>query len=83
MSGKTSFFPSDWTARNSVLPLHVRLDEPTGNPDSRTESEVLSVLKKCAKDYSQTLIMITHDKTIDQTADVMLVIEDGKVVNAL
>lgn len=64
-------------------PSIILADEPTGNLDSRTELEVLSVLKKCVKDYRQTLVMITHDETIAQTADVVLVIEDGKVVNAL
>ena len=36
--------------------------------------------KKCVKDFNQTLVMITHDETIAQMADVVVVIEDGKVV---
>lgn len=55
-------------------------DEPTGNLDSRTELEVLSLLKNCVAQYGQTLVMITHDETIAQMADQILMIEDGKVV---
>lgn len=55
-------------------------DEPTGNLDSKTEMEVISLLKSCVHKYGQTLVMITHDETIAQMADRVLVIEDGKVV---
>ena len=55
-------------------------DEPTGNLDSRTEMEVMTALKNCVDQYGQTLVMITHDETIAQMADRILVIEDGKVV---
>lgn len=61
-------------------PAIILADEPTGNLDSRTELEVMSLLKKCAKEFGQTLVMITHDETIAQMADVVIVIEDGKVV---
>ncbi|MGN0465053.1 MAG: ABC transporter ATP-binding protein [Lachnospiraceae bacterium] len=61
-------------------PAIILADEPTGNLDSKTELEVLSLLKKCVKDFHQTLVMITHDETIAQMADVVVVIEDGKVV---
>lgn len=64
-------------------PSIILADEPTGNLDSKTELEVLSIMKKCVKDYNQTLVMITHEESIAQTADVVLVIEDGKVVNSL
>lgn len=55
-------------------------DEPTGNLDSRTELEVIALLKSCVQKYGQTLVMITHDETIAQMADCVVVIEDGKVV---
>ena len=42
--------------------------------------EVISLLKSCVADYCQTLIMITHDETIAQMADRILIIEDGRVV---
>ena len=55
---------------------------PTGNLDSRTEIEVVNLLKNCVTEYGQTLVMITHDESIAQMADRMIVIEDGKVVRA-
>ena len=61
-------------------PAIILADEPTGNLDSKTELEVISLLKACVNEYGQTLIMITHDETIAQMADRILVIEDGKVV---
>lgn len=61
-------------------PTIILADEPTGNLDSQTELEVMSVLKQCVKDYGQTLVMITHDETIAQMADVCVLIEDGRVV---
>ena len=41
----------------------------------------MGILKKCVRDYGQTLIMITHDEAIAQMADVVVMIEDGKVVS--
>lgn len=57
-------------------------DEPTGNLDSKNELDVVSLLKSCVSEYGQTLVMITHDETIAQMADRMILIEDGKVVSA-
>ena len=57
-----------------------KLNLPTGNLDSQTELEVMSLLKSCVSDFGQTLIMITHDETIAQMADEMIIIEDGKAV---
>lgn len=62
-------------------PAIILADEPTGNLDSRTEMEVISILKRCVDKYGQTLVMITHDETIAQMADHIIVIEDGKVVD--
>ena len=61
-------------------PAIILADEPTGNLDSRTEMEVISLLKSCVADYCQTLVMITHDETVAQMADRFLIIEDGRVV---
>lgn len=61
-------------------PAIILADEPTGNLDSQTELEVMSLLKSCVQDFGQTLVMITHDETIAQMADRVIVIEDGKVV---
>lgn len=44
--------------------------------------EVIALLKTCVTKYGQTLVMITHDETIAQMADEIIVIEDGKVVTA-
>ena len=69
--------------RTAILvtrPAIILADEPTGNLDSQTELEVMSLLKSCVSDFGQTLIMITHDETIAQMADEMIIIEDGKAV---
>ena len=61
-------------------PAIILADEPTGNLDSKTEMEVISILKNCVSKYGQTLVIITHDETIAQMADRIIIIEDGKVV---
>lgn len=61
-------------------PSVILADEPTGNLDSRTELEVLAVLKRCVADFNSTIVMITHNEAMAQMADVVTVIEDGKVV---
>ncbi len=64
----------------AARPAIILADEPTGNLDSKTEMEVMSTLKTCVSKYGQTLVMITHDETIAQMADRIIIIEDGKVV---
>lgn len=64
-------------------PAIILADEPTGNLDSRTELEVMGLLKSCVADFGQTLVMITHDETIAQMAEQIVQIVDGKVVNRL
>lgn len=64
----------------AVKPSIILADEPTGNLDSKTGDEVISLLKLSAKKYGQTLAVITHNEEIAQMADRMMVIEDGKVV---
>ena len=66
----------------AARPAIILADEPTGNLDSHTEMEVISILKNCVSKYGQTLVMITHDETIAQMADRVIVIADGKVVRA-
>lgn len=63
----------------AVKPDIVLADEPTGNLDSKTGEEVISMLKLSAEKYGQTLVIITHNEEIAQLADRILVIEDGKV----
>ena len=48
----------------------------------KNELDVISLLKSCVSEYGQTLVMITHDETIAQMADRMILIEDGRVVSA-
>lgn len=62
-------------------PALILADEPTGNLDSQTELEVIALLRKCVTEFGQTLVMITHDDTIAQMADNIVMIEDGKVVS--
>ncbi len=64
----------------SSRPDIILADEPTGNLDSRTSDEVVTLLKTSSQKYGQTVVMITHDEDIAQIADRILVIEDGKVV---
>ena len=61
-------------------PAIILADEPTGKLVYKTELEVISILKNCVSKYGQTLVMITHDETIAQMADRIIIIEDGKVV---
>ena len=65
----------------ATKPSIILADEPTGNLDSKTEEEVLTLLKMSAKKYNQTIVMITHDEGIAQMADRVINIEDGKVVS--
>ena len=61
-------------------PAIVLADEPTGNLDSMTSSDVLSLLKVTRTKFHQTLVMITHNNEIAQLADRIIRIEDGKIV---
>ena len=60
-------------------PAIVLADEPTGNLDSRTSSDVLGLLKVSSQQFHQTLVMITHNNEIAQLADRIVRIEDGKI----
>ena len=61
-------------------PAIVLADEPTGNLDSRTSSDVLGLLKATSQKFHQTLVMITHNNEIAQLADRIVRIEDGKIM---
>lgn len=61
-------------------PSLVLADEPTGNLDSKSSEEVMSMLKMCNQSYEQTVIMITHNLDIAKQADRIITISDGKIV---
>ena len=54
-------------------------DEPTGNLDSENSKEIISLLRQFNKDFNQTVIIITHDEKIANSADRVITIEDGKI----
>lgn len=62
-------------------PALILADEPTGNLDSQNSSEVIALLKETSKKYEQTIIMITHNHSIAQTADRVLQVADGRVTD--
>lgn len=65
-----------------LKPAVLLCDEPTGNLDSVTSMEVISLLKTCAARFHQTVIVVTHQEAIAQMADRILRVEDGKLYNA-
>ena len=64
----------------ATKPASILADEPTGNLDSKTSQDVLSLLKITGKKYNQTIVMITHDEAIAQMSDRIIRIEDGNIV---
>lgn len=58
-------------------PALILADEPTGNLDTQNSAEVIALLKETSKQYEQTIIMITHNRSIAQTADRVLQVSDG------
>ena len=62
-------------------PSLILADEPTGNLDSQNSSEVIALLKETSKKYEQTIIMITHNRSIAQTADRVLQVSDGTLTD--
>ena len=64
----------------ATKPAIILADEPTGNLDSATSQDVLSLLKVSSEKFGQTVVMITHNEEIAQLADRIVRIEDGKIV---
>lgn len=58
-------------------PALILADEPTGNLDTQNSREVIALLKKTSKKYQQTILMITHNRSIAQTSDRVLQVSDG------
>ena len=65
----------------AAKPAIILADEPTGNLDSRTSQDVMSLLKVTSERFSQTIVMITHNEEIAQMADRIIRIEDGRIVS--
>ncbi len=63
-------------------PAIILADEPTGNLDSKTSQDVLSLLKVTSEKFRQTIVMITHNEEIAQLADRIIRIEDGRILTA-
>lgn len=61
-------------------PTIILADEPTGNLDSKASDDIVELLIKSNKEYSQTIILITHNMEIAKCADRIIKIEDGKIV---
>ena len=64
----------------ATKPAILLADEPTGNLDSRTSQDVLGLMKVTGQKFAQTMVMITHNEEIAQTADRIVRIEDGRIV---
>lgn len=65
----------------AAKPAIILADEPTGNLDSKTGMDVISLLKVTSREFQQTIVMITHNEEIAIMANRMIHIEDGKVVS--
>ena len=63
----------------ATKPAIILADEPTGNLDSRTSQDVLSLMKVTGAKFGQTIVMITHNEEIAQLSDRIIRIEDGKI----
>lgn len=66
----------------AAKPSIILADEPTGNLDSNTSTDVIALLKLTGKEFAQTIVMITHNEEIATMADQMIRIEDGRIFSA-
>jgi putative ABC transport system ATP-binding protein len=57
-------------------------DEPTGNLDAETGRQIMSVFEDLHRDHQQTIVMVTHDRSLARRADRVLILKDGKVERA-
>jgi putative ABC transport system ATP-binding protein len=64
-------------------PAIVFADEPTGNLDSRSGAEVLTLLRRSVDDHGQTIVMVTHDPVAASYCDRVVFLADGKVVDEM
>lgn len=64
----------------AAKPAIILADEPTGNLDSKTSQDVLSLMKVTGEKFGQTIVMITHNEELAQLADRIVRIEDGQII---
>lgn len=62
-------------------PSVILADEPTGNLDRKTGLEIMALLKQSVEEFSQTLILVTHDETVAAMADRVITLSDGKIIS--
>lgn len=67
----------------ATRPAIIFADEPTGNLDSRSSSEILSFMRRAVSEYGQTIVMVTHDPVAASYADRVLILADGNIVNEI
>ena len=66
----------------AAQPALLLCDEPTGNLDSKTSQDVIGLIRMSSRQFNQTVVMITHNEEIAQTADRIIRIEDGKIMES-
>lgn len=90
LDGKAEAYPNEMSGGEqqrvaiaralAAKPAIILADEPTGNLDSRTSQDVMSLLKVTSQRFAQTIVMITHNEEIAQMAGRIIRIEDGRIV---
>ena len=78
-SSSGSPWPGPWSAARTI----VFADEPTGNLDSQSGAEVLTLLRRSVDDYGQTIVMVTHDPVAAAYTDRVVFLADGRIVDEL
>ena len=61
-------------------PKLILADEPTGNLDSKTKTEVMDMICSFARDFNQTIVLVTHDDNMAQYADRIVTLLDGRII---
>lgn len=91
MEDRSNYYPSQLSGGQQqrvaigralfMRPALILADEPTGNLDTQNTSEVITLLKEASRKYEQTIVMITHSRSVAQTADRVLQVSDGQLTD--